>query len=287
MDIGINWNNLLGNSFIGSAPRLQVLARDLDASIHDALFPMANNTWISRLRTLIWLAARDQGADSGGWLHIPLRQDEVERIQRYVNNSPIPVELAWGPLWQARWLADEQGALLPPNPFSSPEELCKAYEQSLAALLTGPGLAKETRFDIYNEFMLPLGGHKEDDSAILKLWYPKALEMCRESGIECTVSTILSSDGTMEYTTLPQWKFLLDIGGPPDFLEVHPNGYTDEVFKSEFKKQIDILRGFLPLPITVGECDLHPISSGAWQAIGSADLQEFLHWTWSPEEEEQ
>jgi len=61
----------------------------------------------------------------------------------------------------------------------------------------------------------------------------------------------------------------------------------DDIIKSEFKKQIDILRGFLPLPITVGECDLHPISSGAWQAIGSADLQEFLHWTWSPEEEEQ
>lgn len=245
----------------------------LDAMIQE-LWSLKIHARLGRVRTLLWLAERDPVETP--WLHVPLLPEEVDLIRRMARNSPIPVEIAWGPLWEARWMQDEIGIPIPDNPFVTVLELFDAMKQSLWPVLFNsdgsPALSKHTRLDIFSEFDL-----SDTQEPIMALWYPWARDACRQAGIESTVSVIVPVDCFPD-RALASYDWLAGLGaGLPSCAELHINGVPDSAIIDRFEWVVEEMRDAYGLPITIGEDD--QIRGGeAMAVIAGSGCREYLSW---------
>jgi len=209
------------------------------------------------LRTLLWVMERD---DPTQGLHIPLTASEALAINRFVEAMPLPVELAFAPLWEALWKSEDPD-WKPDCPYEDPGELAQAFINSLSQLK--PMMAA---LDIYNEFVATPA-----QVAVMTTWYPAALKWCRAHGIRSTVSTIIDNgDPSRAYDA---YDWLDTNGGLPDFLEVHINGTTNW---KDLGSNLESLRLAWGLPLTIGECD---VDEPDWAEIYNSGAQYFFFWS--------
>ena len=246
----------------------------LDAMIQE-LWSLKIHLRAGRVRTLLWLAERDPVETP--WLHIPLLPEETGLIRDLCRNSPIPVEIAWGPLWEARWLKDELGHDIPADhPFVTVTDLFRAMQTSLWNILFDadglPALPATTRLDIWSEFDLA-----DTQEEIMRLFYPWARDACRQAGIQSTVSAIVPADCNPT-RALAAYNWIAALGaGMPDTMELHINGVPDAAICEYFKAITAYLAGKIGLPILIGEDDV-PRGSAALAAIAGTSVEEYLTW---------
>ena len=228
----------------------------LDAMIQE-LWSLKIHMRTSRVRTLLWLAERDPVETP--WLHVPLLPGEANLIRDLCRNSPVPVEIAAGPLWECRWMVDDPDIpavpVLPDNPYKTVDELFAAMRDSLWPILFNPdgspALPPHTRFDIWSEFDLADG-----QLEIMRLWYPWSRDACRQAGIQSTVSVIVPEDCTAT-RAMEAYDWLAGLGaGLPDVVSVHINFVPDSAIVDRFWRVTTELSDKFGLPILIGEDDM-------------------------------
>jgi len=266
--LGVNFNCLKR-----PIPEGYVLKPGCGNAVHDDLAAIKIHTPINRLRTIVWVTERDP-VDTP-WLHIPLFPEEIDRIVDYCTNSPIPVRLALGPLWEAKWLWEEGGIDVRNNPFSTSDALVDAYRQSMMAL--GSRLPEGTEWDLYNEMMMVPG-----QMEIARKWIPWASSFCREQGWPHTVSTII--DAGRKANTLSSvrafetYAAVIDtLRVRLDFLEIHINGLNKEAIAIYLPGIIKSFQKRYWLPVSVGECDVD-LDGPALSALYGAGIRDLLLW---------
>lgn len=200
-------------------------------------------------RSLVYLA--ENSTNSTPWLHIPLTQQEIAKIQMAVWSHKGPYMLAWGPLWEGRWTIP--GSYVRPNPYTSPHDLMSAHADSLWNLLhTGPNPLhprKNLYIDIWSEFDL-LDGQQE----LIKLWYPHARRLLKGLGIKHTISVLVEPDAsTKRAIDSINWIYELGFGLPP-IIDIHWNGATIDTVDRYHKFVCNQLK-FFNKPIGIGEID--------------------------------
>ncbi len=248
----------------------------LDAMIQE-LWSLKIHACTGRVRTLLWLAERDP-VDTP-WLHVPLLPEEVGLIRDLARNSPIPVTIAAGPLWECRWMVDDPDIpavpVLPDNPFATVEELFTAMRDSLWAILFdpdgSPALPAHTRLDIFSEFDLA-----DTQEPVMAKIYPWARDACRQAGIQSTVSVIVPADCTSD-RAIAAYGWLAGLGaGLPDVLELHINGVPDSAIVDRFWRVVSELSDRFGLPLIVGEDDMDRGPEA--MSVIAGTTQEYLTW---------
>jgi hypothetical protein len=282
---GINFNCL--DLFPKNFPDRYVLTSDsvCNAAIQQ-LWTISEQTDTRRVRTLLFPASKPWVKTS--YLHVPFNNMEVERIQRYIVNNPLAVQLAFGPLWEALWLEQEEifpgeNHVLPQNPFKTPEELFAAIQEGIWKVLFSNGFIPPEDFsiDLWSEFEkvdMP-DNPLDNELPIMAPWYTWLLSALRDSWpkIKKTVSVIY--DGSIQ-RCIDNYEWLANLGcGLPDFAQIHINGITDETIIERWADDIHLFRyQFSNIPVVIGEDDMCPRSNKAMEAICRSGVEEYIVW---------
>jgi hypothetical protein len=233
------------------------------------------------LRMILWHAERDP--EYTPWLHIPVSEEEVERICGVVGIvKPISpetrVRLVNGPLWEALpWLNEQlKEPIHPNNPFETAEELSGAMTSSIRNIVNGldDESMESVEFDLWNEFDFST---QPQNAEVMRLYYPAVSEFLSSKEIPYTVSTIMDTDGSMVRAdktydflmTMDNFRYL-------SFLEVHMNGILEGKWKLA-NLNLCVLQRKYQRNISIGEIDVETTMEQE-QELTPNNISDIIYW---------
>lgn len=216
------------------------------------------------IRTLLWPTTGNPNEETQ-WLHIPLLDSEISRIVAVLETTfsmcNAHYELAWGPIWES--LPDTVGGLSPldvkPNhPFATMDELAAATLEAFDRLSKALSKLQTSRIqiDFFNELDVQ---NQPKNFQLMSMIYPQLVKMMLDNKLSYTVSSIIEPNGNIKRARLTyielekiQKKFKLP---KLPIVEVHANGFTDQMLNRYGKRFIQDMRKYTGCPVGVGECD--------------------------------
>lgn len=250
MRMGTNFNTLQNHTDLPNGYILKTKENlEEGLKIIKALRTVASMDFI---RTFIWLS--EHSSNETPWLHIPLTDDEINLIQRYVFNSyPTTIELVWGPQWDARSFCP----FLRPNKFANLDELIEAHIDSFTRLLFKGAFPLSNLpnvvFDFWNE---KDPRDKQDD--IFNVLYSKFQQILFKRK-QYTVSLMIEPDGNYDYAQA-QYRIIQSLSPSytPDFVELHWNTSDDNTIYKKCEKVISKMKNEKRIYFGEIDCELSP-----------------------------
>lgn len=253
IQIGWNFNTFMNNSDQNLDPDSRLPNgyffsnnSNLNMGLY-ALEPMHNSMSAQFLRTFIYLA--EHSDNNTPWLHIPLTDDEIDRIEGFVSkcySMGIMVELVWGALWDALWICPYDR----PNKFTDLDLLIDAHVDSMNRLVSSIKKYNNWIIDLWNEKSI----YDEQDPLFNQIYKFFCAELSGNAPqARRTVSVMIGQNG--EYADAKtQLDRVYRLGYDPDFIELHWNTATSYIIEKNVGKVVSAFRNYRK-PLYFGEVD--------------------------------